>query len=44
MGQHKKWKEKAQLNATPTILINGYKLPKNYKIEDIEYFAEIKVE
>jgi len=29
-----------QLRATPTILVNGYKLPENYKIEDLRYFTE----
>jgi hypothetical protein len=26
---------------TPTFFINGYKLPNQYNIEDIKYFAEI---
>ena len=36
---HKQWKDQSGLNATPTILINGYKLPDNSKIEDIRYFT-----
>jgi len=39
--KHKAWTKKSQLRATPTILVNGYKLPDNYKIEDLRYFAEI---
>ena len=38
--KHQSWKEKTQLRATPTILVNGYKLPDNYKIEDLRYFEE----
>jgi len=42
--KHERWKEKTQLRATPTILVNGYKLPDNYKIEDLQYFTEFNVE
>ena len=41
--KHVAWKEKTQLRATPTILINGYKLPENYKIEDLQFFSEFDV-
>ena len=41
--KHESWKEKTQLRTTPTILVNGYKLPDNYKIEDLRYFAEFKI-
>ena len=41
--KHQSWKEKTQLRATPTILVNGYKLPENYKIEDLSYFTEFDV-
>jgi len=41
--KHEAWKEKTQLRATPTILVNGYKLPDNYKIEDLRYFTEFDV-
>ena len=41
--KHEAWKEKTQLRATPTILVNGYKLPDNYKIEDLKYFTEFNV-
>ena len=33
--RHETWKEKTLLRATPTIIVNGYKLPDNYKIEDL---------
>jgi protein-disulfide isomerase len=42
--KHEAWKEKTQLRATPTILVNGYKLPDNYKIEDLRYFERLKME
>ena len=41
--RHEAWKQKTQLRATPTILVNGYKLPENYKIEDLCYFTEFDV-
>jgi len=39
--KHEAWKAKTQLRATPTILVNGYKLPDNYKIEDLRYFTKL---
>jgi len=42
--KHKSWKEQTQLRATPTILVNGYKLPDNYKIEDLQNFTDLKIE
>jgi hypothetical protein len=42
--RHESWKEKTQLRATPAILVNGYKLPDNYKIEDMRYFTEFNFE
>jgi len=42
--KHEAWKEKTQLRATPTILVNGYKLPENYKIEDLRFFMEFTLE
>ncbi|MCL1933940.1 MAG: thioredoxin domain-containing protein [Candidatus Azobacteroides sp.] len=41
--KHEAWREKTQLRATPTILVNGYKLPDNYKIEDLKYFERSKI-
>lgn len=37
---HTAWKRKTGLNLTPTILVNGYKLPDNYKIEDLKFFTD----
>jgi hypothetical protein len=42
--RHKQIKEEMKLQATPTILVNGYKLPENYKIEDLQYFTDIDSE
>lgn len=39
--KHLQWKSETKLTATPTILINGYKLPDNYQIEDLKYISEI---
>ena len=43
-AKHQSWKEKTQLRATPTIIVNGYKLPANYRIEDLRYFTEFNVD
>jgi len=40
---HEAWRNKTQLRATPTVLVNGYQLPENYKIEDLRYFTEFSV-
>lgn len=34
---HEEWIRKNQLRTTPTVLINGYMLPFQYKIEDLEF-------
>ena len=41
--KHEQWKEKSGLRATPTILVNGYKLPDNYKIEDLRFLSNMKI-
>jgi protein-disulfide isomerase len=41
--RHIQWKNDAKLSATPTILVNGYKLPENYKIEDLKYITNFNV-
>ena len=35
MKKHRNWKNKTSFTSTPTILINGYKLPKEYELEDV---------
>jgi hypothetical protein len=41
---HKEWIEETKLRATPTVLINGYKIPDNYTIEDIRYFTDLVID
>jgi protein-disulfide isomerase len=42
--KHEALREKSQLRATPTILVNGYQLPENYKIEELRYFSGLNVD
>lgn len=35
MEKHRKWRIRTSLTETPTILINGHKLPDEYEIEDL---------
>lgn len=44
IDKHKNWRERADIHATPTILINGYELPYYYGIEDVVYFTGLKIE
>lgn len=39
--KHESWKMQTGLRSTPTILVNGYKLPDNYKIEDLRFFSKL---
>ncbi|MEL6562068.1 MAG: vitamin K epoxide reductase family protein [Bacteroidota bacterium] len=38
------WMQSIQLNYTPIILINGYKLPELYQVEDLRFFIEYLIE
>jgi uncharacterized membrane protein len=40
---HKSWNKNAKIEATPTILVEGYKLPPNYKIDDFKYISAVNV-
>lgn len=40
LEKHNRWKAEAGLTATPSILVNGYMLPRNYRIEDVAYFVD----
>ena len=42
-ARHESWKKKSQIRGTPTILVNGYQLPENYKIEDLQNFTDFNV-
>lgn len=35
--KQKDWCEMAEISFTPTILVNGYKLPEPYRLEDVKY-------
>ena len=35
MERHRKWREKTSLIVTPTVLVNGHKLPEGYELEDL---------
>ena len=39
--RHEAWKLKTKIKGTLTVLINGYKLPESYKIEDLRYFTDL---
>jgi uncharacterized membrane protein len=39
--KHEAWKDKTQIRATPTVLVNGYQLPDSYKIENLRYFTDL---
>ena len=41
--KHEDWRKKSQISGTPTVLVHGYKLPENYKIEDLQNFIDIIV-
>jgi uncharacterized membrane protein/thiol-disulfide isomerase/thioredoxin len=40
-SEQQKWVNKVNIQGTPTIFINGYLLPENYKIEDLKYFDNL---
>jgi hypothetical protein len=42
--KHESWKARTKLQATPTILVNGYQLPENYRIEDLRYFTNLIID
>ena len=41
--KHKQWIRQSGFLTTPTILVNGYKLPENYKIEDLKFITKFNV-
>lgn len=43
LRKHDEWQYENKLTATPTILINGYRLPDNYKIEDMRYLGDLNI-
>jgi len=41
--KHQKWMFNTKIEATPTILINGYKLPDNFQIEDLRFLSKLSL-
>ena len=41
---HIAWREKYQLTVTPIVLVNGYRLPVNYKIEDLGLITAFNIQ
>ncbi len=40
LEQHITWCQEKKISSTPTILYNGYKFPKEYTLEDLDYLVE----
>ena len=40
LDNQKIWCNMAEITVTPTLLINGYRLPKEYQIQDIKYLLD----
>ena len=40
MDKQKAWCEMAEVTATPTMLLNGYRLPDLYQLPDLKYMLE----
>lgn len=41
MEKHRTWRTRTSLMETPTILVNGHKLPDEYEIEDLTMIVNI---
>ena len=44
IDKQKAWCELAEVAATPTLLVNGYKLPNIYQLPDLRYMLEQMVQ
>lgn len=42
-ARHKQWRNITRLSATPTVLVNGYKLPQSYTLEELVHFTHIRL-
>ena len=40
IDNQKAWCEMAEVTATPTLLLNGYRLPEHYQLPDLKYMLE----
>ena len=43
MRRHEQWRKKVALTSTPTVLINGYKLPTAYELVDLAMMTHILI-
>lgn len=43
LQSHKQWKGLKEINGTPTVFINGYELPRQYQIEDLIHFPDLRI-
>lgn len=41
--RQKKWLSDNAVSVSPLLIVNGFKLPEYYSIEDLKYFLEIDV-
>jgi len=40
LDKQKAWCKMAEVTATPTLLLNGYRLPELYQLPDLKYMLE----
>lgn len=40
MDKHRAWRKRTSLNATPIVLVNGYKLPNEYELIDLSMIVD----
>ena len=40
MDKHRTWRKRTSLNATPIVLVNGYKLPHEYELIDLSMIVD----
>jgi hypothetical protein len=40
LDKQKAWCQVAEINATPTLLLNGHRLPSLYRLPDLKYMLE----
>ena len=43
LEKHKHWMDKTKIRSTPTVLFNGYELPRQYKVVDLSFFSNIEI-
>lgn len=43
MEKHRKWRIRTSLTETPTILVNGHKLPEEYTLEDLAMIVDFTI-